>query len=304
MISVILQMAGTIALGHVWRYLPLGGWTADRARGALTSSVYYLFLPALVFSVLWRAPLGVDTLRIAGTAAVAVLTSMALMALVGRMMRLGRLQFGALLLAASFPNATYMGLPLLGSLFGDAGKAIAIQYDLFACTPLLLSVGILLAARFGESEEAVHPIKTLLKVPPLWAAVAGAGLNLAGVPQPDWAAEWLDRIGAAVVPVMLVALGMSLRLETLTGRQLLTVSPAIAIQLLWMPLAALGFALAVGAEGLTLTAVVLEAAMPVMVLGLVICDRFGLDTSLYATTASASTLLALLSLPFWHGLAS
>jgi predicted permease len=304
MISVILQMAGTIALGHVWRYLPLGGWTADRARGALTSSVYYLFLPALVFSVLWRAPLGVDTLRIAGTAAVAVLSSMALMAVVGRMMRLGRLQFGALLLAASFPNATYMGLPLLGSLFGDAGKAIAIQYDLFACTPLLLSVGILLAARFGDSEEEVHPVKTLLKVPPLWAAVAGAALNIAGVPQPDWTAEWLDRIGAAVVPVMLVALGMSLRLETLTGRNLLTVSPAIAIQLLWMPLAALGFALAVGTQGLPLTATVLEAAMPVMVLGLVICDRFGLDTSLYATTASASTLLALLTLPFWHGLAS
>jgi hypothetical protein len=229
---------------------------------------------------------------------------MALMALVGRMMRLGRLQFGALLLAASFPNATYMGLPLLGSLFGDAGKAIAIQYDLFACTPLLLSVGILLAARFGDSEEEVHPVKTLLKVPPLWAAIAGAALNIAGVPQPDWAAEWLDRIGAAVVPVMLVALGMSLRLETLTGRNLLTVSPAIAIQLLWMPLAALAFALAVGTEGLPLTATVLEAAMPVMVLGLVICDRFGLDTSLYATTASASTLLALLTLPFWHGLAS
>jgi len=304
MISVILQMAGTIALGHIWRYLPLGGWTADRARGALTSSVYYLFLPALVLSVLWRAPLGVDTLRIAGTATVAVLSSMALMAVVGRMMRLGPLQFGALLLAASFPNATYMGLPLLGSLFGDAGKAIAIQYDLFACTPLLLSVGILLAARYGNSGEEVHPVKTLLKVPPLWAAVAGAALNLAGVPQPDWAGEWLDRIGAAVVPVMLVALGMSLRLETLTGRNLATVSPAIAIQLLWMPLAALGFALAVGTQGLPLTATVLEAAMPVMVLGLVICDRFGLDTSLYATTASASTLLALLTLPFWHGLAS
>ncbi|HER20298.1 MAG TPA: AEC family transporter [Chromatiales bacterium] len=226
-----------------------------------------------------------------------------LMYAVGRLMPLTRPQFGALLLAASFPNATYMGLPLLDSLFGDAGQAVAIQYDLFACTPLLLSVGILLAARFGDSDEEVHPVKTLLKVPPLWAAVAGAGLNLAGVSQPDWTAEWLDRLGAAVVPIMLVALGMSLRLETLTGRQLLTVSPAVAIQLLWMPLVALGFALAVGTSGQTLTAVVLEGAMPVMVLGLVLCDRFGLDTSLYATTASASTLLALLTIPFWHGAA-
>lgn len=303
MISVILQMAGTIALGQIWRHVRLGGWTADAARGALTSSVYYLFLPALVFSVLWRAPLGADTLRIAGTAAVAVITSMALMMLAGRLLRIGRSQYGALVLAAGFPNATYMGLPLLGSLFGDPGRAVAIQYDLFACTPLLLSVGILLAARLGSSDEQVHPFKTLLKVPPLWAAVAGAGLNLAGIAQPDWAAEWLDRIGAAVVPIMLVALGMSLRLETLTRRQLATVSPALAIQLLWMPAVAIVFALAVGTSGQTLTAVVLEAAMPTMVLGLVLCDRFGLDTTLYATTASASTLLALLTLPFWHGLA-
>jgi predicted permease len=70
-----------------------------------------------------------------------------------------------------------------------------------------------------------------------------------------------------------------------------------------MPLLALGFALMVGTSGQTLTAVVLEGAMPVMVLGLVLCDRFGLDTGLYATTASASTLLALLTLPFWHGVA-
>jgi len=301
MISVILQMAAIIALGQVWRHVALGGLTADRARGALTTSVYYLFLPALVLSVLWRAPIGIESIKIAVSAGLGVLGSMALMLAYGRLVHLSRPQFGALLLAASFPNATYMGLPLLASLFGDSGRAVAIQYDLFACTPLLLSVGILMAARFGDHDEVVHPVKTLLRVPPLWAAIAGTVLNLSGVPEPDWAAQILGRMGSAVVPIMLLALGMSLRLATLTPRHVLRVTPAMAIQLLAMPLIVLLAATSLGMTGDPRTAVVLEGAMPVMVLGLVLCDRFGLDTGLYATTASASTLLALLTLPLWHG---
>jgi len=33
----------------------------------------------------------------------------------------------------------------------------------------------------------------------------------------------------------------------------------------------------------------------------VLCDRYGLDTGLYAAAATLSTLLSLLTLPFWHG---
>ncbi|MBD3815536.1 MAG: AEC family transporter [Halothiobacillus sp.] len=302
MFSVIAQMAFTIGLGVLWRYYPVGGLTADRARIALTTSVYYFFLPALVLDVLWRAPLGVDTLKIAVSAAAGVLASMAAMFVVARWMTLTRGQFGALLLAASFPNATYMGLPLLASLYGDAGKSIAIQYDLFACTPILLSLGIFLAARYGRHQEVIHPVKSLLKVPPLWAAVFGAALNLSGVSQPDWVAGFLDRLGAAVVPIMLLALGMSLRLSTLTPRHLWRVSPALLIQIILMPLIVLAVVTALHLTGDLRVAVVLEAATPVMILGLVLCDRFGLDTEMYATTATASTLLVLITLPLWHHL--
>ncbi|MDA3875902.1 MAG: AEC family transporter [Halothiobacillus sp.] len=300
MMSVLLQMAATIAMGLLWRRFEFGGWSAERARGALTTAVYYFFLPALVLAVLWRTPLGADTFKISLSAATGVLVSMAAMVLVGRMMTLTRPQFGALLLAASFPNATYMGLPLLASLFGDPGKAVAIQYDLFACTPLLLSVGIMLAARFGNHSEQIHPVKSLLRVPPLWAAVVGSLLNLTGVPQPDWAAAFLDRMGGAVVPIMLIALGMSLRVATLLPRHLSMVSPVLIIQLILMPIAVLLMATLLGLTGDLRMAVILEGAMPVMVIGLVLCDRFGLDTEMFATAATASTVLALLTLPLWH----
>jgi predicted permease len=48
-------------------------------------------------------------------------------------------------------------------------------------------------------------------------------------------------------------------------------------------------------------AAVLDLAMPSMVLGVVFCDRYGLDSALYATAVTITTALSLLSLPFWFG---
>jgi predicted permease len=47
---------------------------------------------------------------------------------------------------------------------------------------------------------------------------------------------------------------------------------------------------------------VLEAAMPAMVLGIVFCDRFGLDTGLYAAAVTLTTALSLVTLPLWFAL--
>jgi hypothetical protein len=60
-----------------------------------------------------------------------------------------------------------------------------------------------------------------------------------------------------------------------------------------------GLASVLGLHGELRTAVVLEAAMPCMVLGVVLCDRYGLDTSLYATTVTLSTALSFFTLPLW-----
>ncbi len=311
MTLVIAQMAAMVLLGLWWQWAKPGGWEAAQARGALTTLVYYILLPALVLAVLWRAPLGVESLHIAALAALGVLASMGLMALIARFMPLTRGQKGALLLAASFPNATYLGLPVLESLYGDYGRAVAVQYDLFACTPLLLSLGIALAVYYGQPEEG-KPGEVnagapwwhgVLKVPALWAAILAMALNFSGTPFPEVLRGVLDRLGAGVVPLMLIALGMGLRLDALKPAALLRVTPVLLIQLVFAPALILAAGLGLGLQAPLLTALVLEAGMPVMVLGLVLCDRYGLDTGLYAAAATLSTLLSLLTLPFWHGLA-
>jgi predicted permease len=297
---VLMQMAALIACGILWRFIRSPGMDADTARHVITGLVYTLLLPALVLVVLWKTSLGLDTVKIAAVAAAGVLAALLASLLLLRRFAVPKPAAGALFLAASFPNVTYLGLPVLQKTFGSWASSIAIQYDLFACTPLLLTVGIMIARLYGDSGERDNPFFALLKVPPLWAAVAAVILNLSDVPLPAGLEGFLQTLANGVVPLMLVALGMALRWETRQLHRLPIVAPILAIQLFLMPLLVWGAAILMGMHGDLRTAVVLEAAMPSMVLGVVLCDRYRLDTGLYATVVTTSTALSLFTLPLWY----
>jgi malate permease and related proteins len=302
--AVILHMTALIACGVGWRLFRPGGLDADTTRLALTSLVYYLLLPALVIQVLWKAPLGFSSLGIAASAAVGVLSCILLSSLICRSCKHDGKITGAVILAASFPNVTYMGLPVLESLFGEAGRSIAIQYDLFACTPLLLTVGIMIARIYGTQDNATPLWQSLLRVPPLWAALAGVLLNLSGIGLPTGLDTWLEMLAAGVIPLMLFSLGLSLRWDTIDTTRLPTVIPIIILQMFVAPLIVWGTAQGLGLDGMVFIGTVMEAAMPSMVIGIVLCDRYGLDTGLYAAAVTLTTLVSLFTLPMWSGILS
>jgi len=302
--AVILNMTALIACGVGWRLFRPGGLDADSTRLVLTSLVYYLLLPALVIQVLWKAPLGISSLGIAASAAAGVLSSILLSTLICRSCRHNGRVTGAVILAASFPNVTYMGLPVMESLFGDAGRSIAIQYDLFACTPLLLTVGILIARLYGGRDNATPLWKSLLRVPPLWAALTGVMLNLSGIGLPAALDKWLEMLAVGVIPLMLFSLGLSLRWDTIDRSSLPTLIPIVILQMFISPLVVWVTAQAVGLDGMLFMGTVIEAAMPSMVIGIVLCDRYGLDTGLYAAAVTLTTLVSLFTLPMWSGILS
>ena len=65
MFEVLVQMSGLIVCGIGWRLVKPAGLDPVQTRKVLTSLVYYLLLPALVLSVLWKVELGKSTLFIA-----------------------------------------------------------------------------------------------------------------------------------------------------------------------------------------------------------------------------------------------
>lgn len=302
MFEVVAQAALIIVCGIAWRIMNPAGLDAAVARRAITGLVYYLLLPALVLSVMWRAPLGVEAFQIAGLALLGLLTALATAWVWYQVRRTPSTQTGALLLAAVFPNAIYLGLPVLEQTLGPWARSVALQYDLFACTPFLLTVGVMIARRYGVHEDKEKAWKALLKVPPVWAAILGISLNKIQVPLTDWMANFLNMLASGVVPLMLISLGLGLYWPKQWTHQLGLIVPAVVIKIALAPLVVWSGALVLGTSPELRVAVVLEAAMPSMLLGVVLCDRFGLDTRLYAETVTVTTLLALGSLPLWYWL--
>jgi predicted permease len=260
MFEVLVQMGGLILCGIGWRWFQPAGLQHAQTRKVLTSLVYYLLLPALVLSVLWKAQLGNTTLLIALSAALGILVGALLSSLSCRLCGARPAVTGAVILAATFPNATYLGLPVLEATFGAWARSVAIQYDLFACTPLLFTLGVL-------------------------PAIVDGLLGL------------LER---GVVPLMLFSLGLSLEWNRSQWRTLPTVVPVLLLRLLLIPAVIAWFASVIGLSGELYAAVVMETAMPSMVLGIVFCDRFNLDVGLYATAVTLSTVLSVLTLPMWY----
>lgn len=304
MLSVVLQAAVLILCGVVWRLTNPLGIDHQIVRQVLTNLVFILLLPALVLKVMWQASLGLNTLWIALLALMGLCAALGLIVAWVRFRPAGAPAMGAMILGATFPNATYLGLPVLEKMFGPWAHSVAIQYDLFACTPFLLTVGIAVARNYGSNTGEPLSRWELFKVPAFWAALIGASLNGFEIAFPVWLLELFDMMAAGVIPLMLISIGLSLQWPARARDRLMEITPVLVVKLILAPLIVWGGTFLVGGNEILSHAIVIEAAMPSMVIGLVLCDRYHLDTTLYAQIVTASTLVAVVSLPFWHELLS
>lgn len=299
--STLIQMTLLIACGAGWRIIKPAGLLAEQVRPALTAVVYYLLLPAMVLEVLWSADIGVHSLQYTLLGTSSIVFAMVSIWLIGRVFKFEDKRLGAMILAAAFPNVTYLGLPVLEQTFGSWARSVAIQVDLFATAPMLFTIGIMVVRHYGEDHaESQKSVLSFLNAPPFWAAAVAVGLNLNGVIAPAWLSGVLQKLSAAVVPLMLFSLGLALSWRAVTVRNIPYVTPVILIKMVLMPLFAVALISHLNMEESYRAPAVLEMAMPSMVLGIVFCDRYRLDSSLYAMVVTVTTALSLLSLPFWH----
>jgi predicted permease len=303
MTMVLVEMGLLILCGAAFGIIRPGELTADQSRHVLTTLVFNLLMPAMVLSVLWQVKLGLETLKISLYGMAIVVFGAAATWLIARPFRPEPRRLGAAMLGIAFPNVTYLGLPVLERTFGAWTRAIVIQIDLLAALPMVLTLGVFIARYYGQKsphETRRALLNSLLRNPPLWAAFLALSLNLAALPMPTWLEQTLTLLADAVIPLMLISLGLGLRWEAWRWRNLPLASLVIVLRLALVPLFGLGLALELGFEDDKLAALVMEAGMPCMLLGVVYCDQWKLDTAFYAMIVALSTAASLITLPAWR----
>lgn len=310
MITVFLSLFAIMAAGMLYRFLP-GSADPQEVRRIIGSIVLNVFLPALTLSVLATAPLTNELWAVPFTSIVCILgcggVAWWIYGKIGAR-RLARPTIGALILASVFCNATYLGLPIVSSVVGESYSRVPILFDLLAMSPLLFTMGVVICVEFGtatEKHSMGEGLMHVLRLPPFIAAVVGLLVNVLHIPIWEPITSALQIMGRAVSPLMIFSVGLALRPPRPSKLPLLV--PALLLKLVIAPVIAWSVITisARFAPGLwmpqTVTATLLEAGMPTMMLTMVFAERYHLDAEMLAQAILASTLLSMVTLPMLLG---
>lgn len=273
----------------ICRYTPMRRPVWDGAERL----VYYLLFPALLFTAIVRNPLALGTaLPLAGSAlavvAAGVLMAYALRAFPGVDARLHA--SGA---QTAFRFNSYVALALAERLAGSAGVAwMALLVSV--CVPLCNVAAVWPLARHGGHGYG----RELARNPLILATASGLVFNLLGWKLPSLVDTTLGRMGAAALPLGLMAVGAGLTLGALRegprlAAALLTIKHAL------MPALALALVLALGLPAGQQLIVLAFAAMPTASSAYVLAVRMGGHGGFTAGLVTVSTLLGMASLPLW-----
>ncbi|MDO4244353.1 MAG: AEC family transporter [Actinomyces sp.] len=298
--------AAVIAVG--WALVRSGAVDA-RADAVLTRLCFFAATPAFMVTTLAAADLtavlSAATAASVGAELIGIVSAWLVHRLVLRH-SVAEATIGAL--ASGYVNAANLGIPVLVLVAGDAAPiAPILLLQLLVLTPATFAVLDTVTRRGNPSRLATYTIP--LRNPLVLSVVAGTVLNLAGVDLPGVLGghlyEFVDLIGRTAVPLMMLALGMSLAASGMrvsgaaptadgsggsaggtgatagdgrgSGRALGT---AVAWKLLVLPALALGLGLALGLRGGELLVPVTTASLPTAQNVFMYASRYGAAKSL------------------------
>ena len=125
-----------------------------------------------------------------------------------------------------------------------------------------------------------------------------AGLTVMPEQPPTWIAGGLQKLADALLPLVMLAVGLSIRLR-LPREELGPLATGLVLKLAVMPALALPLSLLFGMPPLMLRANVLESAMPTMVSAAALAMAHGLAPRLCAALVGYGIVACLATLPAW-----
>ena len=265
--SAILPIVAIAAVGY------LIGRRTGLSVEPLNTVALTFFLPALVFHGLATTDLsGGTVVKLVGGVLVYVFVLMGIAYVGGRALGVSEALLPAIALSSAFPNSGFVGIPLVGFVFGDLGRTTATLY-LTTQSVVLYTFGVYVVSDEGAALEAVREV---FRLPLVYAVVAAGVLRALGlVPPADGTfMTTVDSVGSASIPLMLTVVGIQLA-EVELGAIRRTLFPT-GLKLVVAPIVGAAIALAVGFSDPRISNIFLiECATPAAVTPLALIIAYG-----------------------------
>ena len=221
---------------------------------------------------------------------------------IGRALRLPRATVGALILVGGLGNTSFVGLPMIESLYGTSGIPLGLLIDQMGSYLALSTLGVLTATCYASATRKSNSeiCRRIFTFPPFFALVLA--LLTSRIVFPAALSEAIARIGDTVAPLALLSVGLQLRLTELGGRTAalamglgykLLACPALIFAVLWFSNASGGMASQVS---------LIESAMPPMMGAGILAIDAELDPGLVSLMIGLGIPMAFLTAPAWNWL--
>ena len=253
--------------------------------------VYFVLFPALLFGSILRYPLSpASVLPLAGSGVAVVSLGIALAYALRHWPGVdSRLHASGAQTAFRFNS--YVALALAERLAGMQGVAwTALLVSL--CVPLCNIAAVWPLARHGGQGY----LRELARNPLILSTSAGLLCNLLGLRLPELAAGTLARIGAAALPLGLMAVGAGLKLGALREAPRLAAA-FLTIRHAVLPVAAIALVVGLAMPPPQQAVVVAFAALPTASSAYVLAVRMGGHGGFVAGLVTMSTLIGMAGLP-------
>jgi len=280
LIGIVVPVFVCAAIGWAWAKL---GKAFDGET--ITGLTVQIGTPCLVFDTLTRLELSLQDFGVMALATAVVVGGFGVLA-TAWLYAVG-MDRRTYLPALMFPNAGNMGLPICLFAFGDQGLALAVSF--FAMMVILqVTVGVAITA--GRAS-----LRMLLTSPVLYAVAAAIPVIAFDLKLPEPASNTLRLLAGFTIPVMLIALGVSLaKLEVGSLGEGLAV--AVARLLIGFSIGT-AVAWAFGLPPVAAGVLILQSAMPIAVFSYLFALRYGRRPEAVAGAVMQSAILGFVSLP-------
>ena len=297
MLDPVLPIALYLAFGYFFKL-----FVKDHSQ-ALVDFVIYFSLPAMIFVKIYPLTLDLSILNLVCMFNTIILANLLLTYIIGKLCHFDKKILATFIVVGTFGNTSFIGFSYIDAFYGQDFVVYALIYDLFGSFLLVVSLGtIIINWGSGQHVNFKAMIRKVLFFPPIIMFFITVALKLFTIP--NFVMNTAEVIGATLVPLAMIAIGMKLELKNIFYKFKIT-SLLLSIKMLIMPIAVMIlFSIFYTLDDTWSKTTILEVAMPPMTTAVILAIQGGLDERLAINSLVLGVLISLASVTgFYYYLA-
>lgn len=264
---------------------------------SISTAALYLMSPFLAFRTFYTNELTMDYFYIVLFSLLLTTILLLVVWITALSMKATRSQLSAMILGGVFMNSGNYGAPVVLFAFGAVGFDYAVIMMVFQGL-LMNTIGIFFASIGGEEKSTLgQSAQRVIRMPLMYAAFLGIGLQLVSIPIPTAVMEAISLVADASIPTVMLVLGMQLAAISRKRVAYRYVSAVSIIRMIASPLIAFGILYFMPVSDLLKSVIIVQASMPAAANTTMLALQFGTEPDLVSFTTFFTTLISIITIP-------